>query len=351
MGPILLKKITEELNETVRGAVVSKVHQSEAKIIILKLFIRGRVYRLLLSADPRLPRMHLTEKKYPNPERPMRFCAFLRKHITGAVIEEVRITKGERIAEIKLKKKTDNDTYEVMKLIVELTGKSSNIILTDDRSIVLDAIKFFPPESSPRAVSPGFELKALPKRGIKEEKLIEKSARTWNESADLFYSEIFEENKTQRLVSGLRRTVKREEKRLLRKIKNLETDIEKAEGNIENSQTAELLQANFKKLTRGMKEVELEDHREGAGKKVVIRLDERLGPKENIERIYKLAKKGKRTIKLAKGRLPEIRNDLEYTRALYLSIDEALDQNKKDDLALIIDKMIEAGLLKKKTRD
>lgn len=349
MGPILLKKITEELGETVRGAVVSTVHQPEAKIIILKLFIGAREYRLLLSADPRLPRMHLTLKKYPNPKRPMRFSAFLRKHITGAVIEEVGSSEGERIAQIKLKKKTDNGPYEVMKLTVELTGKSSNIILTDDRSIVLDAIRYFPPESSPRAVSPGFELKPLPQCEIREEVVIEKNARTWNESADLFYSEIFEENERQRLAKELRRTIKKEEKRLLRKIKNLEADIEKAEGNIENSKNAELLQANFKKLERGMKEIELDDVREAPQKKVVIKLDERLDPKENIERIRKLAKKGKRTIKLAKERLPGIRSDLEYTRAIYLSIDEALKRDKRGGLDLITGKMIEAGLLKKKT--
>lgn len=347
MGPILLKKITEELSETIRGAVVSKVHQSEAKIIILKLFIRGCNLRLLLSTDPRLPRMHLTEKRYPNPERPMRFCAFLRKHITDAVIKEVRASEGERIALIKLRKKNKEGSFQAMRLIVELTGKSSNIILTDDNAIVLDALRYFPLESSPRAVSPGLELKPLPECEIKEEKLIEKSAKTWNESADLFYSAAFEETKKQRLTSELRRTVKKEEKKLERKIKNLEGDIEKAEGNIENSLTAKLLQANFKKLKRGMKEIELDDVREGAQKMVVIKLDERLGPKENIEKIFKLAKKGKKTVKLAKGRLPKIKDDLEDARALYLSIDEALKGDKTNGLTLVIDKITEAGLLKK----
>ena len=351
MGPILLKKITEELSESVRGAVVSKVHQSEPRIIILKLFIRGRDHRLLLSADPRLPRMHLTGKRYPNPERPPRFCAFLRKHIEGAVIEEVCATEGERIAQIRLKRKTGKKSYETIKLIVELTGKSSNIILTDDRSIVLDAVRYFSPESSPRAVSPGLELKPLPEcgiSGIKGEELIEKKRETWNESADLFYTKTFEENETKTLVSGLKRIIKKDETRLMRKIKNIEADIEKAERNIENSLAAKLLQANFKELRRGMKEVELDDLGKGATRKVIIRLDERLGPKENIEKIYRLAKKGKRTVKLATERLPKIKCDLKYTRSLYHSIDEALKQDRTDGLGLITRKMTEAGLLKKK---
>ncbi len=44
----MLKKITEELNETIRGAVISKIHQSEPKLIILKLFCRGKSYKLIL---------------------------------------------------------------------------------------------------------------------------------------------------------------------------------------------------------------------------------------------------------------------------------------------------------------
>ena len=344
MEPALLKEITEELNETIRHGVISKIHQSEVKIIILKVFTRGRVCELLISVDPRLSRMHLTEKKYPNPERPLRFCAYLRSALTGAIIEEVTVRRNERIATIKLRKKTDEGT-RLFNLIIELTGKSSNIILTDDNSIVLDALKYFPSESSARAVSPGLELKPLPEREAKEDILIEKKASSWNESADLYYSEIFVNKEKQRLANELPRTVKRAEKKLQRKIENLEADIKKAERNIENSLSAELLVANFKELKRGMKEIELEDYIESPTKKVLIKLDQRLATKENIDRLYKLAKKSRTTIKLTKGRMPKVRNDLEYTRGLYFSIDEAVDI---DGLGLVMDEMREAGLLKKK---
>ncbi|MEE9543095.1 MAG: NFACT RNA binding domain-containing protein [Thermodesulfobacteriota bacterium] len=348
MGPILLKKITDELNESLRAGVVSKVRQPKKDIVILEIFIRGRIYKLLISTNPLEPRMHLTEKKYPNPVRPLRFCAYLRSAITNAVIEKIGVKTSERIAEIELRKKTEDGSTRSLFLIVELTGKSSNIILIDDKVSVLDALKYFLPESSIRAVGPGIKLEPLPVHETKEENGIEKSAATWNESADAHYNKIFVDSETKKLTNELRRKVKREEKKLRRKIRNLESDITKAEENIQNSNVAELLVANFKMLKRGMKEIELEDYRESPPKKTTIKLDERLGPEDNIDKFYKLAKKGKKTVKLTGERLPKVLNDLNYIHVLGFSIDEAKDI---EGLELITDEMEEAGLLKKKREE
>jgi predicted ribosome quality control (RQC) complex YloA/Tae2 family protein len=293
--------------------------------------------------------MHLTEKKYPNPMRPLRFCAYLRKHISNALVEELRAVKDERIAELTLKIKGADGESEIMTLVAELTGKSANIILLDSRHFVMDALKYFPPESSPRTVSPGVELKPLAGKSASKESLIEKSKTSWNESAEHYYNERYEERESTKAGNDLRRVVKKVEKRLSRKIKNLETDIEKAQENINNSHLAELLLANFKILKRGMKEVEVEDYTHTPGKPVKIKLIEKLSPTENIDRLYKLAKKGKKTIKLTAGRLPGVKKELDYLETLYYSIDKASDPGNSDALELIKDELIKAGYIREKT--
>lgn len=298
MGPILLKKITEELNATLKGGIISKIHQPGDRLLILEISIQGRVYDLLISTEAIEPRVHLSEKKYPDPKRTLRFCAFLRRHITGALVDKVRALEGQRIAEIRLKRK--DKPNESVTLIVELTGKSANIILTDSKNIVMDALKYFRPENSPRIVSPGLNLNPLTGKSSAKETLIEKNEKTWNESAQRYFDDRSEKRENKKLENDLRRALRKAEERLIRKIKNLEGDIKKAEDNIQNSSGAELL----------------------------------------------IAKKGKRTIKIATGSIIEVKKELDNTKSLYQSIEKVVSKNKSFELGLVRDKLVKIGYIR-----
>ena len=50
MNPSLLKVIAAELGDELSGGVVSKIHQSDDRTLILRIFIRGRGFKLLVSA-------------------------------------------------------------------------------------------------------------------------------------------------------------------------------------------------------------------------------------------------------------------------------------------------------------
>ncbi|MEE8575251.1 MAG: NFACT family protein, partial [Thermodesulfobacteriota bacterium] len=124
MGPKLLENIVKELGELLRGRVISKVHQPDERHLIFKVFGRGEERSLLVSTRPGVERLHLTTTKLANPFAPLRFCALLRSRISNALIEDVSVRAGESIAEITLNKK-EVGRY---KLVIELTGKSSNVI-------------------------------------------------------------------------------------------------------------------------------------------------------------------------------------------------------------------------------
>jgi len=108
MGPGLIKKVIDELKEEVGGGVISRVLQPDDKDVILKIFSRGREYRLLISTHHRFSRLHLTEKRFQGPPAPKRFCAFLRSRITDARIKEIRQAPGERVIDIELEKRSDS---------------------------------------------------------------------------------------------------------------------------------------------------------------------------------------------------------------------------------------------------
>lgn len=101
MDLAVLKKIAEELNGELAGGFINKIHQPLPREIVLRT--RGNwsgEKKLVISADPQLGRMHLTELKIPNPPAPPRFCAFLRAHLQGARIDGVSCLPDDRVISI-----------------------------------------------------------------------------------------------------------------------------------------------------------------------------------------------------------------------------------------------------------
>lgn len=343
MDPSLLKVIAAELNDELSGGVVSKIHQPDERTLILRIFIRGRDLKLLVSAHHSLPRLHLTERSYPNPPSPLRFCAFLRSRITNARIEGIHQADLERIVSIELAKK-DGENISKMRLVAELTGKSSNIILVNKDDIVLDALRFFPPEAL-RPVHPGEKLGPLPAaRGAKEEDLIERAlGESWNSAADRYYSSLVVGDEFVREKAALKKVITDSEKKLLRKLSNLEGDRKKAQEGLSFYKKGELLTTVFHKMKKGMKEVEAIDYSKDPPEEVKVSLDEKFSPQENVERLFKRARKSKTAIGLLDKRVPDVRAELEYVESLKYEWEAAEDKAALFDIR---EELIKGGYLK-----
>jgi predicted ribosome quality control (RQC) complex YloA/Tae2 family protein len=344
MDAKLLSYITAELEAEFKGAIVSKIHEPDERTIILKLFSRGRERALLISTRPGLDAMHLTGRKFQNPPAPLRFCALLRNRITNARVESISTAPGERIARIDLLA-TDDAGARRYALVVELTGKSGNVILLDGEGVVVDALKLFPSGSSARAVEPGVRLEPLPKADMKArpDMTLEKTAGTWNETADALYSTGIDEALEKGHKAELGRVVKKGLTFAQKKRQNLMSDRVKAEADLDKERLGKLLAADFKAMRRGMDEAEVMDFYGDPPCKVRIALDPRLGPAENVERFFKRAKKAKTALKLIAERLPALESEIEYLENVRYELDNA----GASDLNAIRDELVEAGYLKK----
>lgn len=344
-----MKNIVSELNERLAGGIVSKVHQPDARNVLLRIFVRGREERLIISAHHRLARLHLTGLEFRNPPSPLRFCAFLRSRITNARIEGISQSDLERIASIDLSA-GKGEEREALRLVCELTGKSANIILVDREGVVLDALRRFEPETSVRAVMPGLRLSPLPlpEKPLAEEAVTRSEGEGWNEAADKFYSALVRREEFSARKGGIKKTITEAEKKLKRKLKNLEGDRTKALVEVENYKTGELLTANFHLLKRGMKEAEVIDYTKDPPGPVSVRLDERLGPAENVERYFKRARKAKKGLKLLEGRLPQVEEELEYVGSLLYQLEEAGDVS---ELSALEDELQKGGYLRRMEKE
>ena len=346
MGPKLLKKIVDELNSSIVGGVVSKVHQPGPRRVVLKIFSRGATASLLISAEPTGPRMHLTGRAFTNPPRPLRFCALLRSRITNARVKGLSVAEGERIVRLGLASRGGGE----LTLIIELTGKSSNIILVED-GVVVDALRYFEGTEAMRVVSPGEPFTPLPsppRTVTAREELPERTLDTWNESADELFSEKADKESLELDGNRLKRALRAAAKRARKKARNLEGDRVRALSAIEGAKKAELLLANFHLLERGMSEVTVTDYYTDPPGEITIELDPAAAPQGNVDRLFKRAGKGKTTLKHLAERLPAVEAELNYIAEQEYSLDAAKDEEGR---SLIEGELIRAGYIKAPARE
>ena len=136
---IVTRAVAQELHRLVGGRI-SKIHQPHHSDIVLQVRTQGENVKLLLSANPTYPRIHVTTEEFTNPlEAPM-FCMLLRKHCEGGMIESIEQVGMERIIHIDVRTRDELGDTTVRRIIMEVMGKHSNIILVDPASgMILDS--------------------------------------------------------------------------------------------------------------------------------------------------------------------------------------------------------------------
>ena len=139
---IVTSGIVRELNQMILNGKIDKIYQPENDEIILHIRANAENYKLLISANSNYSRLHLMSGAKNNPETAPNFCMFLRKHIQGGKISSIRQKELERIVEIYIDSYNELGYPSQKKLVIEIMGKHSNIILVDTDTLkILDCIK------------------------------------------------------------------------------------------------------------------------------------------------------------------------------------------------------------------
>ena len=153
---ITIANIVSELKATILDGRVYKIAQPEEDELLLTIKNHSTQYRLLLSADASLPLIYLTENNKQSPLTAPNFCMLLRKHLQNARITGIRQPEMERVVEIEMEHLNEMGDLCRKKLMIEVMGKHSNIIFTDEKGMIIDSIKHISGMvSSVREVLPG----------------------------------------------------------------------------------------------------------------------------------------------------------------------------------------------------
>ena len=153
---VLLNCIMEELKDKIVGGRIDKIHQPEKDEIYMGIRANNQNLKLLISASSNYPRIHLTNIQKGNPLTPPVFCMVLRKHLIGGRIINIEQPNFERILILYIESRDELGDLSTKRLIVEIMGRHSNIILVDNNDVIIDSVKRITEEiSRVRQVLPG----------------------------------------------------------------------------------------------------------------------------------------------------------------------------------------------------
>lgn len=163
---LVICALAKETEKKIVGGRIDKIHQPEKNELIISVRTFDGAYKLLLCANPSFPRFHITDISKENPQKPPMFCMLLRKHIQSGKILYLKQEENERMITIGIESYDELGYLSEKRLIMEIMGKHSNIILTDKDEKIIDSIFHVDMTvSSVRQVLPGLKYCPPPSQG------------------------------------------------------------------------------------------------------------------------------------------------------------------------------------------
>lgn len=294
-----IKRVILEISELLAGSRIQNVYQPSKDDIYIEIYKKGQTDYLLISTENGFNRLYLTSNRPLSPLNPFSFQMLLRKYIVPSYINEIVQVNQDRVVMLSAGE---------YKLYAELTGRHSNIFLTDVNDIILGSLKENKSQKRPLFVS-------LPYIPPFKKEFSNKSPFSIPEqtSPSRFYSDTYEKLIGQHRLESLKRRVLRyltEQERHLRYIiTKIDSDLNRASRYKEFLQYAEALKQN-KILSISDNQALCEYYTDKGLCNISVPLIKGGDISSNREYYFKMYKKYKNSIELIKNRRMEIENNL-----------------------------------------
>ncbi|MDY0212514.1 MAG: NFACT family protein [Desulfuromonadaceae bacterium] len=130
-----IEALVAQLNTELKGALVKKIHQPRAELIVIVLWNGRQEQRLYLSAEVGRVFLGICAFKFRNPMQPPRFSQLLRAHLHR--IEELRVLGFDRQVGLFF---TSKDERRLC-LVFDMFGRNTNMFLYAEGKGLLDCLR------------------------------------------------------------------------------------------------------------------------------------------------------------------------------------------------------------------
>ena len=405
LDAICLTAVLEELRKVLEGGRIDKVYQPSRDEIVLAVRGAGANVKLLLSASPNGPRLHLTKEVRENPAQPPMFCMLLRKHLTGARFLRLEQPELERIVLLRLESTDELGDKVLRTLVREAMGRRANLILLDGEDRIIDCVRRVEGDvaTGQRGVMPGLFYRlpdlrpGLPpllereldfrsngvSRGeslaeklerlkeavgpegyvpyglVREDKLVDftflpilqygpdtglRRYESFSKLLDDFYASRATAEKVGQRGADLQKAVSRVRDRVARRVAQQELEREATKDRERKRELGDILTSNLYALSKGMGTVRLTDYYDPEGREVDIPLDPLLTPQQNAAKYYKEYNKAKTAEVVLGEQIEKGKRELEYLDSVLEAI--VLAEGERD-LAEIRQELTDTGYLRR----
>lgn len=133
--------ICQDLQKKLSKGRVTKILQQGAKSFTFIVRSDKENYNLFVCTETNQAFLGLSEYKLSKEkENPSSFLLFLRKYLLGALLINIQAYQAERLIFIDFEAQTDLGDKKQLRLVVELMGRQSNLILLNEYGNILDSL-------------------------------------------------------------------------------------------------------------------------------------------------------------------------------------------------------------------
>jgi len=328
-----IQAVLRDLTPRLEGGRIERIDQPDGHRLILRVRRGGSRCWLQLVAHPRFSRLHLLTRRPKGGAPAGGFCNVLRQHVTGSPIESIRQVPNDRVVIFSLVRRDALLRPHPVRLIAELTGAGSNIILVGEQDRVLGAM--FAENSPRRRVLPGAPYVPLPAPAALPARAQENrfSAVQPGSPDELALSRAIQDAYTRIEAQAaldarrgqLNSLVRGRLKALRARARNIERDLADARDAECLRREGELLKIALPGLEKGQPRVVVQDVFEPDAPEVTITLDPNLSPQQNVERRFQRYKKLKAGLEGMAARLEKTRGERARLDALARRVEAAGD--------------------------
>lgn len=279
MNEATLKKINEELSKDLIG-------QKFGKVFTLSRFETAIDFRpadsrfLFISANPVTPRIYFIQRRFKDLEKnsrnPPPFVLMVRKRLSNAILNKIEKVRNERILQFFFTVRTEFGETENYVFVVQLTGRSSNLYLLNEKNIILDSLRENTGDG--QEIGDFYSAPMRPdnfKKSVKKEEVFPKGEfETVSEALDNFYLTREAEQRFKSIANSAESKLNTEIKKHEKLLKNLNRDLQKHGDADTWKRYGDLLLANVANAVREGETILVTDYYDENLPTVEIKADE-----------------------------------------------------------------------------
>ena len=322
------------------GAQIQKAIQSNFNTIALKIYGKGETKNILVSLTPGACRLHETFKSVPKNEKPLRFAEFLNSKIVNGWIEEAVQLEDNRIVRFIVRLGVHR-----YKIYIRLWSNASNFIVTDEKNIVLDAMRRLPKRGEITGAyylpEESLSMEKIEKKETKEYAIREFSGeKSFNENIDAWYAEHGNALSLEVLRETARKIYEGKIERLVSSLEKLRIKEKEYAQSEKFKEYGDLILANSYLIKSG--DLWLETNNFYTGENVRIKLDAKKSPAMQAESYYEQYRK-------AKNGLLDVQNEILSGENECLRLENTLNTLLSETNPLVLHKLLKIGGVKAQT--